>query len=390
MLLCLGWLVWSFLVSVSSNNISAITACAQEFTGQSERINCWYRLIEKEIIKDGVPAGMHAFTYIYDNYPDFVSTGCHVHAHKVGDMVYYGVYLADPRLEALEYPDSLTACGYGFFHGFLEHLIQDHPTTKFVTETCEWMSERLEERMPAIRTICYHGSGHGFTLAQVEKVPQAQWGDLIAFTKDPLEKCDALSVPREIEREECREGVFNVLINWAEGGEYGFSFNRDNPLVICDAFEKKWRHACYYEFSQKLDHIARRDVMELWRVANKIKDRDEASVVFRVAMAGAVQQTIADGTYIGLTKKCLLAGPQVENMCIESIVNGLFEHGSPRKEHDKALAFCMEEWLNDAQRTQCYTAVATRLLRFHTREDADDDCRDFPKEYQSMCLRARP
>ncbi len=371
----IGLLAVTFLGGVvlfltrSSPYIQEADACAVQFTQADEQIGCWYRIIETAINEGGIDAGMDVFSHVYESYKPFIETGCHRHAHKVGDIVYYGQYLANPDIDAIDFPQSTTACGYGFYHGFLEHLIQDHPESAFVTDVCTKLGNKYGATMGDIQLTCYHGAGHGFMLAEIEKQEKKNWGNIPVFSKRPVELCNGLPDAREGDREECRQGIFNVIMEWGEVKNYGFTYEKDTPLEICRGLPESWLHACYYEAAQKFDGVAHQDLARAWRIA-QAESTEHALMILNVAVAGVVQQTIAEDSYASFGEGCIALPAEPKAGCVESIVNGLYEHGAPMEEYKRALDFCQLDYVqNDADAAEsCMRAFVQRLPRFYTPE----------------------
>lgn len=360
--------------------------CGKEGVEQLQ-IECVFKMIEDEMEMSGTKEAMYVFSRAYERLYAFASTGCHRYAHRVGDVAYYEGYLTTKDLSKMDFPQETTACGYGFFHGFLEHLIQDHPSPEFVTQVCEHLDSELGDTMADIRIICYHGSGHGFTLAAVEQVPRAAWGEMRRFVDGPIAQCEKLERANENEVEECKQGVFNVIVDWMEDEQYGFAYDYERPFAKCDVLPAGYVNACYYEMAQKLDGASNRDPVLLADIAHQAITRDLAELAFRVGIAGVIQQTIADGIgYEATLGRCDELGDDFYAACIGSIVHGLFEHGSPQKEYEKALVFCADPFIRARGFEQeCYSKTAGRLLRFYSQEHALEICREFPPDFYGLC-----
>ncbi len=364
----IGGLFYFFLSrSPLSEYIKKADACAVQFAQAEEQIGCWYRVIEEAINTESIDDGMKVFSYVYENFTPFIESGCHRHAHKIGDIVYYGQYLANPDIDAIDFPQSTTACGYGFYHGFLEHLVQDNPDSAFVTDVCTTLGKKYGATMGDIQLTCYHGAGHGFMLAEIEKQEKQYWGNIPVFSKRPVELCNGLPEAREGDREECRQGIFNVIMEWGEVKNYGFSYEKEAPLAVCHGLSAGLLHACYYEAAQKFDGVAQKDLARAWRIA-QAESPEHALMILNVAVAGVVQQTIADDSYAAFGKGCTTLPTGPKSGCIESIVNGLYEHGAPTEEFKRALAFCQLDYVqNDPDASEaCMRAFVQRLPRFYT------------------------
>ena len=353
----------------------------------SRQVDCVYRLINKELQTKGIESGMDLFALAYNRFVSFSGTGCHRHAHRVGDMVYYENYLQNGGLENIVFSQNTTACGYGFFHGFIEHLVQDRPVPRFVTDTCSYLDEKYGETMGDIRIICYHGSGHGFMLNHIERVSAGEWGKVNSFVEEPITYCEQLPDANHIEMEECFQGIFNILADWMEDEEFGFDYDEYNPFGVCGEVGEKYRHACNYELAQKLGGIVENDPVQVYEVAIRVEDRKFREVVFGVAVAGIIQQTINDGLgYEWVLDRCNDLADDFFEICISSTVNGLFEHGEPQNEYRIPLRLCTENAIvNRGLGLMCHKAISDRLRRFYEPSRIDKICTEFTNESQELC-----
>lgn len=365
----------------------AAEACSTGHEKQDEQIQCWLDIMRAEMRDDGIGAAMKVFSYVYNTYPTFSATGCHVHAHRVGDMAYYEFYLANPDLDALEFPQETASCGYGFYHGFFEHLIQDNPDPSYITSTCTYFHERLGHMLGDMRQICYHGSGHGLMLARTEEVTNDDWGNAQAFATKPLEQCEKLSEATVREKEECREGIYNVLVDWMEGKEYGFVYNDIHPFAVCDELQNyDWKKACYYEMSQKLDRVSARDPVQLVKIIAPIQDPKLQRTALLVGIAGMMQSVANTNAYESFMRTCAQLGEKSRNDCAIGVISGLFEHGLPQEEYVNAIRACrLEEIGSSGMAASCWKEVSNKLIRFYTPQRVQEICPEFPEEYRSLC-----
>lgn len=364
----------------------ALLAC-RSVPADDNQIECIFRVISAEMKAHGVEAAMQVFAQAYEMSEPFVSGGCHRQAHRMGDLAYYGTYIGREDMDAMEFPQSTTACGYGFFHGFLEHLIQDHPDPAFVDRTCAYLTKRLGTTMGDIRLTCYHGSGHGFVLSQIESLKKADWGNLRKFSDHPYVLCGELKGASDIDREQCYEGIFNVIVDAMSDGAYGFSYNYEHPFWACDALPRSEWRACYYEMSQKLDRPSHNDPVQLSALAAQGKTEALQMMAFRTGIAGVIQQVIGDGDeYKGVLERCGLLSDALYKACMGSVVNGLYEHGDPQKEYEKALTACTDPSVaaHNAQEL-CYHTVSIRLPRFYDDTKITEICTEYPQQYQALC-----
>lgn len=374
---CVG-IVAIYLFSTRPSELASCHAVQEA----DQQIECIFRIIEKRLTSAGVDAAFKTFTKAYEQFPAFVQTGCHRQAHRVGDLAYYRLYVGNEDITRLDLPQSTTACGYGFYHGLLEHMTQDHPSAAYVTKTCQYLTEKLEPNMEDIRMTCYHGSGHGFTLAQSEKVPKSQWGNVAAYTALPLKECEALSDANKRDVEQCKEGVFNVLVEWMEIRQFGFEYNLTRPFAICDSVGKADVKACYYEMAQKLDGLAERDPIKMAKIVAPIKNTALRTMAFQVGIAGIIQNVIQSGGQYAVLEQCQKLPEDLYTECLRSVLHGLFEHGLPQQEYVQALEVCKAL---QANQSSCFDDVSQRLRRFYTVEKSLAICNEFPTEFQESC-----
>jgi len=389
-------LIFSLLVLVSIFSLERLNAIGEMHDklqyaisqcGENKEIyvtvDCWYELMRQEMRHGGIQGAFAVFTALYETSETFIKTGCHRHAHRIGDMAYYEVYLTHKDMKQVEFPQAIKYCGYGFLHGFLEHLISDNPDPAFVEETCANLEERLGDTMPAIRISCFHASGHGFMLAPVDK---NKWGDPQVLIDKPLQKCDSMSGTSE-EIEECREGAFNVLLVWMYNKEYGLVYDADDPFLICRTQLDRHKMACYYEMAQELGSVSEWNIIKVAQTAENLEDGSFTEMVMRVAVASMMQQGIArDGGEFDYLLSCRSIPQHLQSACIGAIAGALIEHGKPGKEYVKGLKFCSSDTLLHDERQACYKALFSHLGRFYTHEKLVTLCNTLPPSHQMLCF----
>jgi len=362
-------------------------ACDDTHEGIQAKVDCWLQRPLGIVSAGSLMAGFRAFTYLYETYPEFASTGCHRYAHKIGDAAYYNLMLARGlSLEEIEFPQSTTACGYGFFHGFVEHLVQNDPDEPVVVRNCEYLRETYADDMRDIGTICYHASGHGFMQTQADALPDAMWGNPVSMVKRPLEGCEALpTTEREIE--DCREGVFNVLVDWMETGDFGLSTDLEDPLALCSEVVARWQYACFYELGQNLGQITQGSPLTAARFSMHIPDPELRRMTFGVMVAGMMQSKAALDEYRGVLNECAqIEDAALYETCVVSSANGMMEHGVPGDEYVKVLDLCADPALGArGGDVACYRALGQRLARFYSPGKAATICGAFPAVYRDSC-----
>lgn len=379
-----GWLVET---GIDHGERAALRSACSGVATEDQQADCLFKFVDRKVEHGDLRGAFMTLAAAYTEF-ETISRRCHVHAHRIGDSAYYRYYLIKGiDIRDMDFPQETTSCGYGFFHGFLEHLIQDRPDPAYAMEVCQALHEQYHSTMSNIRVICYHGTGHGYAIAHALTVPKSDWGNVRAFVDAPVAKCDAMTRASESEREDCRQGVFNVLILWMEDEDFGFSYDEGRPFAVCNEGSPHTQHACTYEMAQRLSGVADNDMVLVDQLASQAATPELVDVAFLVGTAGVIQQTISDGRgYEPVLAGCSALSDARFRDCVEGIVWGLYEHGLPQQEFAKVLDFCAEDEVAARDEASfCYRKAAERLPRFYTNERIRRICASFPSAYAHLC-----
>lgn len=374
--------------TLSAQDASAkIAHCHGAAGGAEAEIDCIFGDLKGTLLEGDIATGMSIFDAAYRDFPSFAETGCHKQAHRVGDTVYYNYTIARGiDIKGMSFPQITTACGYGFFHGFLEHYTQDHPTPAVITDTCEYLRSAYGKDMGDIGQTCYHGSGHGLEYAQSEKVAKADFGKARMFVDVPLAQCQALSKANASEKEDCQEGVFNVIVNFMVDNNFGFSYPKD-PMGWCKEAAPGNERPCIAEVSQKFDSFSGMDPVKLREIVKSAPNEELSAVAFQTGVAGIIQQRVTKGNgYDETLTQCMKLDNTYFRFCADSIIHGLFEHGEPQVEYKKPLAMCKDPRIAEKGfEKECYNDIISRMPRFYSPEQRIKICAEFPASYQAVC-----
>lgn len=348
----------------------------------SQREQCWDLLISDALDTQGVKGAFAEFTRLYQTDPVFAGSGCHLHAHRIGEAV-YSQYAKYKDFRKLEWPAESIACGYGFFHGFIEHMLRDYPEVTLAQEFCEYLSTKADV-MPVIRKNCYHSIGHGFI---PDPPPQEQWGNPVAMVEPPLAVCAKVTTDTT-EMRECQQGVFNVLANWYTRETYGLKVDPDHPFAVCEAMRTyEHKHACYYEMSMIIGPYGNNDVKVIAaKYLQGIKEPEIAGMVINSVAAGLMQQAIVKDDHAYLLRDCYALQQQdlvVE--CIKGVSGGFAAHGEPGKEYIKGLRFCALPEMRPEHKEHCYQNMLRTFRGIYEQSKMDQVCREVPEQYRKHC-----
>lgn len=373
------------LIVVENKNGVASTDACQSISqlSQPQQEDCWQASIDQALSKDGVGAAFQVVKKLYKTEPGFIVDGCHLQAHRLGEAA-YGLYLKNPSLDRLKIDASSVSCGYGFFHGFLEHLFRANPDIGQGRQFCRYLIERLSSEVPAIRLNCYHALGHGF----VNEPPQpSAWGNPQAMVNLALERCEEVSPSHDVhETNECLQGAFNVLGDWIAAKKYGIN-PPDNSMWLCPEQKSKPRQmACYYELSMRIKNLHAQDIATIYQTYVKdITDLEAQKLIINNSSAGLIERAMAQSSYNNFVEMCLRLPDQLDLKCVGGILGGIMAQAEPGIEYVKALKTCAEANLSERYRDYCYQRLGESLRRFYSLEKVIQICQKIDQVYRKHC-----
>jgi len=343
---------------------------------------CWNDTLAKTFRKEGAAAAFRQFASFYSSDPDFTKVGCHIIAHQLGDVA-YGEYVRHGNdLSKLDFPPESVYCGYGYYHGILEHKIRDHPDFAKADGFCKELVREYESTVPRIQENCYHAIGHGFI---PEPTDVEAWGDPARLATPAIAACRNLT--NETLRSECMQGAFNVIADWLQNSQFGMKMPEEDSLALCRSFDDlEVSRACYYELSMKVLPFAGSDIRTVYqKYAASIEDDALAAMVMHSATAGILGNRITEDNFIPLLMDCRSLPERVREDCLKGITGGFVAHGEPEREYVKALDFCGDEALTGAEKEICYQNVFRTFRSVYTPEKIEELCSLIDPEYQRLC-----
>lgn len=349
---------------------------------EQEREQCWDSLLSDTLKEKGVKASFEVFANIYRTDPLFSFKGCHWYAHRLGEEFYAEEYPKYKDIEALDLPPETYYCGFGFFHGWLEHMLRDDPDVEKTKRLCDYLDNQLSDERPRIRLNCYHAIGHGFVN---EPFDPASWGKAQEIINPALEICDGVSNnPNEVR--ECLQGAFNVISDWIFRAEYGLAPVIEDPLWLCPK-QRTYEHtkACYYEMAMHLNGLVGDDLSKLAEFTKDIEDDKIAWLVIDVVAAGATQRALSKDDYSEYIFACRGLPERLRVGCLHGFAGGFMAHGEPEKEYVKALKFCGSEELLEDEKHVCYKNIIRTFKGSYPREKVEGICATIDEAYRIYC-----
>ncbi len=371
------------IIVVDEGKIFDGTNCIEKIK-RGEEVNkkeCWEFTLSQAVEEGGVTKAFEIFTHLYESDPQFASDGCHWYSHKIGDAS-YADYLTHKDFSKVQFPDSSSYCGYGYYHGFLEHYLRDTPDFEDVVGICNELIKNRSEDLPRIRLNCFHAIGHGFVQ---EPSDTGMWGDAQAFVQTGIDVCRKLE--KDDERMECLQGAFNVISDWIYTDNYGLEPDPNDPMKLCRTqanYEETL--ACYYELSMKLNIYTKNGLLEFYNLYVKdIEDDEIADVIIGPLVAAVMQELISEDDHIPLLYECRSLPERVQVACLKGITGGFVAHGEPTKEYVKAITFCSSSVLTSDEKSICYWNIMRTFRGVYMDKVIEQICPLLESEYQYLC-----
>ena len=351
---------------------------------KQQKEHCYDELLTQALEKDGVAGSFRMLKELYQKEPDFVTGGCHQYTHKIGDKIYrkYAKLIHAEEFNKLELPPETIYCGYGFYHGILEHSFREKPDIELGKELCEYLDKTHGKVTPRIRLNCFHSLGHA-SIREPEN--EKAWGDPQKIVAPALEACEKISENLN-EVRECFQGAFNVIADWIWRGEYGLSPDRKDPLGFCRE-QKREEHAlsCYYEMAMHLHALVGDDIEKLSEFAESIENQEAAGWVMHVAAAGILERAVVEKDHSRFIFACRKVEERLYQDCLEGISGGLVAHGEPEQEYVKALNFCRSAQMTKAEKEICYRHTFNTMKGIYPQQKLKEVCLLAEKKYRHFC-----
>ncbi|XKT74460.1 MAG: hypothetical protein ACJKTH_03835 [Patescibacteria group bacterium UBA2163] len=371
-----------FRGQVLVGDVTEVVSCIErsDELNTSQKQACWERELANTLEIEGVKESFVLFKKLYESEPEFSQIGCHWMAHKLGE-VEYGVYLGHKDMSKLEFPPETSYCGYGYYHGFLEHFLRDEPDYDLALEICENLTGR-EDELPRIRLNCYHAIGHGFV---PEPLDIEEWGKPKELVAPALNACNRLD--EQALRVECLQGAFNVIADWMWNNQFGLYFPDDTPLEICALFEDTYTsEACYYEVAMKLNPKVDNDVILAHeKYVSDIPNERIAGMVINSFMATTLGARILEDDFSDLVYDCRRLPQFLQTDCMKGLTGAFVAYGEPNREYEKAIDFCSMNILTEKERDTCYWNITRTFKGVYTKEKMAEVCTNIAEPYKEYC-----
>lgn len=347
---------------------------AQNTCHDSDSFPCYREQISYTLEHQGINQTYELITRLYGGSSGFAST-CHEYTHFIGEQA-YRKFKRDKSLFII--PQKAYYCGYGFFHGFLEQLLQE---TGDLEQARKFCTVARVEGSPHSESACYHGIGHGVA---ADGIPENY-----ASSEDYLDSALALceQVGDNYERKKlCSSGAYNALaIVWQKSNNL-FLADRRDPYAFCaQEIKPYFREACFHQMNTFIYDINRGDMVKAMIFVEAIPNTKDAVAAMEglATHFGAVRAR--QGDFNAEAAICQGLQERVRSICVTGFVSGVLEKGTPEKEYADAERFCKSTELTASFRDKCFQRLASSFPLWYPHEKASAICETIPEKYRLYC-----
>jgi hypothetical protein len=343
---------------------------------------CYQIDIVTVLNKDGLDKALDRMAVLYNTEPGFKDS-CHAVSHILGKSAYH----IFEEGGSIKLSGKTSYCSYGFYHGFMEEMLQMSGNPDQARKFCSDAGKTLSKESSNAEGACYHGIGHG---AADGSDPRA-WGDPVALVNPAIELCNRVD-PTEPHFYRCASGVFNSLALMYIYNSYNLKFSDlENPFSVC----KNWttlrvKDPCYQEMNSIGMKMMKGDLAVGIKLVEKIDDEAQYSVLAMrslAAFAPAVFSQPVESNFKKIISACQNARKDLVIPCIQGIPSGLMEFGSPGREYEFALAFCKSKELTDSQKSECFKTLSGGVRSYYSPQKQATICALFDEKYGGVCTK---
>jgi len=340
--------------------------------------NCWRDELTSALEQEGVAAAFNLFAALYNREPKFAEN-CHPFTHLIGE----GAYEKFSKKEDFEVSPQVAYCSYGFYHGFMEAMVQKTGKSEDARKLCDYVGKQLAQEGGEVGTAdaCFHGIGHGVTDGSG---PQAQ-RDVFAAINPGLKLCEKVG-RNEREIKLCGTGVFNALAGFYTKPEY--RLDKQDPFWICRQQSKSYfKHACYDDLKTLTMSLADNNFAKTIGLyyENIPEDTYAADAIDNLATF-AGYSILRNNTINDSINTCQRTQKRLQIPCIRGLGAGFMTAGIPDEEYKRALGeVCGSHLLNEEERDGCFERVMWVSYARYSREKHREICATVPAKYRYHC-----
>jgi hypothetical protein len=344
-----------------------------KLVNHSDKQKCWEDALETTLKEQGIKEAFLVFENLYKTEPSFAAS-CHGNAHRLGEVTYQ--LLIDGQ--DFDFPPQTSFCGYGFYHGLTELLIQ----TKGPKEAGLLCDSKKSEITRVLYDACYHGIGHG-ALSSSAKDTQI-WGDAEKMVNYALNLCDQ-STADPIEKSRCASGIFMELGDDYANGQLKLADIQDDPLALCRKQQEFGKMDCYTQLNGVLSMLSGRKLKTAAKFVEAIPE-DKYAVEAIITIA-APTLNINKTDFTEDINNCRSIQERLHLYCIKGLALAFLLNGAPGVEYEQAINFCQLSILTPDEKESCHELLLRHSSEMYPLETMKVICSKVDLQYQkNYCL----
>lgn len=358
-----------------AEGIKAVTNPCKD-TNDSKKLQCFENLIDSILKNQGLSQAFEILAELFQSDPLFAAE-CHSFSHKLGEKT-YRLFSEDKDFQLSE---KSSYCGYGFYHGFMETLLQKTGDMNEARRFCEYADRQLKKTTSDAGGACYHGIGHG----SVDGSDPETRGNPEAMVEPGLKLCEMVSndenpPPRYGKLFRCVSGAFNALEILIDSNKYKLSPNTEDPFWICRLQPDRYKEACYTQFVVAVIHVTGGDFEKSASIISPIPEDDFAIPTLQALVVERARKETTD--YSQTINFCRKLSNRFQIPCISAYGEGFLKYGPPQQEYVEAVKFCGSNQLKEEEKKACFARVLSLLRIWYTAEKSKDICQGVDQKYR--------
>ncbi len=349
-----------------------LEAC-KNLNNSSLKIQCAEEAVEKILRTNGIDAGLETLAQISEIDKDFVNS-CHSFAHQIGQTA----YKLFKNKTNFKISPKITYCNYGFYHGFMEIMLQDSGDYQKARDFCAYINRQLKEQGLDLAQECYHGIGHG----SIDQHDPKQWSNPSLVTQKAMKMCYQLSTD-ERHLVDCASGVFNGIANFYAASQYGLKINEQDPFWLCDLQEEVVKKTCYAFMARTLLTLSGSDLSQSIDLATRATPANYlGTVISNLTVLRPNQDTASWEEIVNL---CRSVTQTAIKECLRGYAIGLLQSGQPGKEYQSPINFCNSELLTLEEKQMCFENILSQLKNYYPKDIVKQICQSVDNQYRHLC-----
>ena len=370
----LAFFILSFFILRTNNPVKDRLNNCQNLKSSSEKLQCWEDLIDSKINSKDIEGAFEIVEQLYKDDPVFVSN-CHDFVHLIGQKTYQ-LFSENQKFNL---PNKTAYCGYGFYHAFMEALVNDGADLNKARQFCDWVDQKMHSKNADVKGACYHGIGHG----TADNHDTKKWKDEADLVDNALDLCEQVALDQVL-LNRCSSGVFNVLAIAYFSNR--LKMDSKDPLWFCRKFQNDiYQKTCYEEMNTALFVLSNKDFLRAAKFIAEIKKDEFATSAMRSLASVFGVSAVQSEDFEKIISGCRQLQARLRLSCLRGFAAGFMEGGSPGTEYEKALKYCQINILTEQEKAACFEELLWLSSINYPKEKHQTICNLVDNEFRKYC-----